>query len=99
MPDINNPTAASLMTRSVVSILAETPVREIALLLAERSISAVPVVDSQGKCWAWSPRLIWFGVSRGWLIPSPAGWPGCSPTRRAGLSAMPAPMAPWRATS
>ena len=49
MPDINNPTAAKLMTRSVVSILAETPVHDIALLLAERSISAVPVVDSQGQ--------------------------------------------------
>jgi len=49
MPDINNPTAARLMTRSVVSILAETPVHDIALLLAERSISAVPVVDSQGQ--------------------------------------------------
>lgn len=49
MPDINNPTAASLMTRGVVSVLPETPVREIALILAERSISAVPVVDGGGQ--------------------------------------------------
>jgi CBS domain-containing protein len=48
MMDISNPTAATLMTRSVVSVLPETPVREIALILAERSISAVPVVDGAG---------------------------------------------------
>jgi len=41
-----NPTAGQLMTRSVVTVLPETPVREIALTLAERGISAVPVVDA-----------------------------------------------------
>ena len=40
--------AREIMTRDVVSVLPDTPVREIAKLLADRSISAVPVVDNEG---------------------------------------------------
>lgn len=48
MTQFSNPTARSLMTRSVVTVLPGTPVREIALILCERGISAVPVVDATG---------------------------------------------------
>ncbi len=48
MTSIANPTAATLRTKGVVTVLADTPVREIALILAERGISAVPVVDTTG---------------------------------------------------
>ena len=42
------PTARELMTRDVVSVPPETPVPAIARLLAERGISAVPVLDEAG---------------------------------------------------
>ncbi len=48
MTQFSNPTAHSLMTRSVVTVLPSTPVRDIALTLCERSISAVPVVNATG---------------------------------------------------
>jgi CBS domain-containing protein len=40
--------AADIMTREVVAVRPDTPARTIALLLFERSISAVPVVDDAG---------------------------------------------------
>ena len=40
--------ARDVMTRNVVSITPETPVRKIAALLVKNRISAVPVVDSSG---------------------------------------------------
>ena len=43
------PTARELMTRDVVSVPPETPVPAVARLLAERGISAVPVLDQAGK--------------------------------------------------
>src|SRR5215213_11206734 len=42
------PTARELMTRDVVSVPPETPVLAVARLLAERGISAVPVLDQAG---------------------------------------------------
>ena len=42
------PTARELMTRDVVSVPPETPVPAVARLLAERGISAVPVLDQAG---------------------------------------------------
>lgn len=42
-------TAAEVMTTDVVSVGAETPVREIAQLLLAKRISAVPVVDPEGR--------------------------------------------------
>jgi len=49
MTQLNNPQAQSLMTRSVVTVLPTTQVREIAQILCERGISAVPVVDATGR--------------------------------------------------
>lgn len=37
------------MTREVVSVRPETPVREVAQTLLERRISSVPVVDAGGR--------------------------------------------------
>ena len=40
--------ARDIMSKPVVSVLPETPTREIARLLVEKGISAVPVVDTNG---------------------------------------------------
>jgi len=40
--------ARDVMTRDVVSVTSDTPVRKIASLLVKNRISAVPVVDSSG---------------------------------------------------
>jgi CBS domain-containing protein len=40
--------AAEIMTREVISVGPETPVREIAAMMLERRISGVPVVDAGG---------------------------------------------------
>jgi CBS domain-containing protein len=40
--------ARDVMTREVVSVASDTPRRKIAVLLLEKRISAVPVVDSSG---------------------------------------------------
>ena len=40
--------ARDVMTRDVVSVTSDTPMRKIASLLLENRISAVPVVDSSG---------------------------------------------------
>ena len=40
--------AREIMTRDVVSVLPDTPVREIAELLVDKSISGAPVVDDEG---------------------------------------------------
>ena len=41
---------ADVMTRDVLSVAPETPLREVARLLSERRISGVPVVDEAGAC-------------------------------------------------
>lgn len=41
-------TAADIMTRDVVIVAPETPVREVAALLASHKIGAVPVVNAEG---------------------------------------------------
>ena len=41
---------ADVMTRDVLSVGPETPLREVARLLSERRISGVPVVDEAGAC-------------------------------------------------
>ena len=40
--------AHKVMTRDVVSVTPDTPVRKIAALLVNKGIGAVPVVDSSG---------------------------------------------------
>jgi CBS domain-containing protein len=40
--------ASDVMTKAVVSVHPDTPVREIARLLLENGISAVPVIDDNG---------------------------------------------------
>ncbi|WP_214109842.1 CBS domain-containing protein [Acrocarpospora catenulata] len=40
---------AAVMTRSVAMVRAETPFKEIAEVLIERGVSAVPVVDGEGR--------------------------------------------------
>ena len=40
---------AQIMTTDVVSARPDTPLKDIARTLAERSISAVPVLDEQGR--------------------------------------------------
>jgi CBS domain-containing protein len=40
--------ARDVMSKPVVSVHADTPTREIARLLVEKGISAVPVVDGSG---------------------------------------------------
>ena len=42
-------TAKDIMTREVVTVTPETPVEELAKILAERNISGVPVVDEAGN--------------------------------------------------
>lgn len=42
-------TAADIMTRKVITVTTETPVRELARILMENTISGVPVVDSNGN--------------------------------------------------
>jgi CBS domain-containing protein len=46
---MSGPLARDLMTPDVVTVPPETPVMAIARLLADRGISAVPVVDGEGK--------------------------------------------------
>lgn len=41
--------AAEIMTKDVISVGPETPVREIAAMMLERRISGVPVVDAGGR--------------------------------------------------
>ena len=38
-----------IMTPSVISVTPETPIPEVARLLLERHISAVPVIDTNGE--------------------------------------------------
>lgn len=47
-PITSAPTAASLMTSVVVSVLPETSVRDVAKVLLDARVSAVPVVDAVG---------------------------------------------------
>jgi CBS domain-containing protein len=46
---MTNLTAGDLMTTEVVTVPPETPALSIARLLADRGISAVPVVDAEGR--------------------------------------------------
>jgi CBS domain-containing protein len=39
---------ADVMTRAVVTVLPETPLKDVAALMVEKGISGVPVVDAQG---------------------------------------------------
>lgn len=41
-------TAADIMTRKVITVTTETPVKELARILMENTISGVPVVDDRG---------------------------------------------------
>jgi CBS domain-containing protein len=41
--------ASSVMTREVISVAPDTPVREVARLMAEKRLRAVPVLDGQGR--------------------------------------------------
>jgi len=43
------PKAADVMTRDVVTVKLDTPLRELAKILSEKNINGVPVVDDQGK--------------------------------------------------
>ena len=38
-----------IMTKDVITVPSATPVREVANLLSERSVSGVPVVDDEGR--------------------------------------------------
>lgn len=49
-------TVADLMTPSVISVQRGTTFKEIARLLSESNVTAVPVVDEGGVRSAWSPR-------------------------------------------
>ena len=42
-------TAKELMTENVITVTGETPVRELAKILAENRISGAPVLDDQGR--------------------------------------------------
>ncbi len=42
-------TVASVMTKDVVTAVPETPFRELVATMAEKSVSALPVVDKQGR--------------------------------------------------
>ncbi|HEY5973172.1 MAG TPA: CBS domain-containing protein [Geobacteraceae bacterium] len=41
-------TAQDIMTKDVVTVTKETPIRELAKLFADRRISSIPVLDEQG---------------------------------------------------
>lgn len=42
-------TAADIMTRDVITVKPDTPLRDLAKILADKSINGVPVVDEKGK--------------------------------------------------
>lgn len=42
------PKAADVMTRDVITVTPETPLRELARILSEKHINGVPVVDDEG---------------------------------------------------
>jgi CBS domain-containing protein len=41
--------AKDIMTQNVITVAAETPVKQVAQLLMENAVSGVPVVDGNGK--------------------------------------------------
>jgi CBS domain-containing protein len=43
------PKVADVMTRDVITVTPETPLRELAKILSEKHINGVPVVDDQGN--------------------------------------------------
>jgi CBS domain-containing protein len=43
------PKVADVMTRDVIAVTPETPLRELASILSEKNINGVPVVDDQGN--------------------------------------------------
>jgi CBS domain-containing protein len=43
------PKVADVMTRDVITVTPETPLRELAQILSEKHINGVPVVDDQGN--------------------------------------------------
>lgn len=42
------PIASQIMTKNVITVTKETPIRELAQILLEKGINGVPVVDEQG---------------------------------------------------
>ena len=48
--------AKDVMSTTVVTVRAQASVRDVARLLLERRISAVPVVDAKGECKGLSAR-------------------------------------------
>jgi CBS domain-containing protein len=46
---MREPTAASVMTRPVVTVRPDTPFKDVVATMAGKGISAVPVVDEQGR--------------------------------------------------
>ncbi len=54
MPVTNKPlltlSAEDLMTRAVVRLPAEMPLRDAARLLLQNQVDGAPVADAQGKC-------------------------------------------------
>ena len=47
-PDMAPAVAADIMTTTVISVLPESSIRDVAKLLLQRRISAVPVLDGDG---------------------------------------------------
>ncbi len=42
------PIASQIMTKNVITVTKETPIRELAEILLEKGVNGVPVVDEQG---------------------------------------------------
>ncbi len=42
------PKAADVMTREVITVTPETPLRELAAILSEKHVNGVPVIDDEG---------------------------------------------------
>ena len=91
-------TVADVMTKEVITITPETPIRELAELLYTRRISGVPVVDEGGTLLGV--------VSEGDLIMHAdtvgeqrrSWWLGFLPTIRRSHATMHGRMVAWRAT-
>jgi len=84
--------ARDLMTPDVVTVPPETPVLTIARMLADRGISAAPVVDAQGQVAGVVTEGDLIRRLAGEGTGPPVGSPASSPIRSATRSAMPAPM-------
>ena len=65
-------TAGDLMTTAIVSVAIGASVRDVALLLLEKRISAVPVLAPTSNCLEWSAKAT-FSVAT-----TPIGSPGAT---------------------